>query len=558
MDRIHLGTLFFLVSPCVAFLYHAGVFRPVEKALTASAVAKEAAEYNEERIVTQAMNWCGLNSLLYTDGYYNYSHAPVALVPNTFSRAQFEFAESLQPIFNELVDNMARDRSFIVESLSAVAKVDEFTKRLLDIFATVPDKVVKDSVHLGIHRSDYMFHGNEDGSETLLQIEINTISASFACLSNRVGDLHRYLLQRNSGSATMQQYMQSASPSFAQDLNTATASIPENPSIRTIALGISIAHILYGDAAARVLFIVQPNEKNVADQRLLEAELFRVHGIPVEFLTLAQVASRAKITDTNTLSILPENGASYVPVSVAYFRSGYAPTDYHSEVEWDARKLIERSSAIKCPTVAYQLVGTKKIQQTLCVPGVLERFLTADKAKTLRKCFAAQYSLGSMATPEAHKAVESAITGNGAQWVLKPQREGGGNNFYGEELVKFLREHKDSDVLSGYVLMQRIFPKPQTSVCLKKGKVSTVPSISELGIYGVFIGDGSSDITPMLNQYAGYLLRTKPLGVDEGGVATGYSVLSSVLLEGKSTKAVAAEYSQEDEESIDVDAENLE
>jgi glutathione synthase len=37
-------------------------------------------------------------------------------------------------------------------------------------------------------------------------------------------------------------------------------------------------------------------------------------------------------------------------------------------------------------------------------------------------------------------------------------------------------------------------------------------------------------IETIVNQYAGYLLRTKPDGVDEGGVASGYSVLNSIIL----------------------------
>lgn len=33
-----------------------------------------------------------------------------------------------------------------------------------------------------------------------------------------------------------------------------------------------------------------------------------------------------------------------------------------------------------------------------------------------------------------------------------------------------------------------------------------------------------------MSEYAGYLLRTKAEGVDEGGVATGYSVLNTIVL----------------------------
>lgn len=41
--------------------------------------------------------------------------------------------------------------------------------------------------------------------------------------------------------------------------------------------------------------------------------------------------------------------------------------------EWRARLLIECSSAIKCPSIAHHLVGTKKIQQELAKENVLER-----------------------------------------------------------------------------------------------------------------------------------------------------------------------------------------
>ena len=50
-------------------------------------------------------------------------------------------------------------------------------------------------------------------------------------------------------------------------------------------------------------------------------------------------------------------------MALVYFRAGYTPTDYPSEAEWAARVLVECCDAYKCPTVAYQLAGAKKIQQ---------------------------------------------------------------------------------------------------------------------------------------------------------------------------------------------------
>ena len=35
--------------------------------------------------------------------------------------------------------------------------------------------------------------------------------------------------------------------------------------------------------------------------------------------------------------------------------------------------MLERSRAIKCPSAAFHLAGTKKVQQVLAEPGVLER-----------------------------------------------------------------------------------------------------------------------------------------------------------------------------------------
>ncbi|XP_028075605.1 uncharacterized protein LOC114277849 isoform X2 [Camellia sinensis] len=36
---------------------------------------------------------------------------------------------------------------------------------------------------------------------------------------------------------------------------------------------------------------------------------------------------------------------------------------------------MEQSSAVKCPSISYHLAGTKKIQQELAKPNVLERAL---------------------------------------------------------------------------------------------------------------------------------------------------------------------------------------
>ena len=55
---------------------------------------------------------------------------------------------------------------------------------------------------------------------------------------------------------------------------------------------------------------------------------------------------------------------------------------------------MERSRAIKCPTVRSQLSGCKKVQQELARPGAVERFIQDTAAvQRIRNTFAGLYSL---------------------------------------------------------------------------------------------------------------------------------------------------------------------
>ncbi|KAL0815317.1 hypothetical protein Bca101_071761 [Brassica carinata] len=80
---------------------------------------------------------------------------------------------------------------------------------------------------------------------------------------------------------------------------------------------------------------------------------------------------------------------AFVVAAVMAKKSLWFITDHFpSESEWNARLLIEQSSAVKCPSIAYQLAGTKKIQQELAKPGVLESyFLLLNFEVAVEACF---------------------------------------------------------------------------------------------------------------------------------------------------------------------------
>ena len=78
-----------------------------------------------------------------------------------------------------------------------------------------------------------------------------------------------------------------------------------------------------------------------------------------------------------------------------------------------------------------------------------------------------------------------------------------------------------------FILMQRIFPRAQESVLVRRGRPTAGPALSELGLYSTFVRAPSGRV--LLNSPAGHLVRTKLHGVNEGGVAAGFAVLSSPL-----------------------------
>ena len=53
---------------------------------------------------------------------------------------------------------------------------------------------------------------------------------------------------------------------------------------------------------------------------------------------------------------------------------------------------VEKSLAIKCPSINSTLAGTKRVQQVIAKPGVLERWLDKPSADAIRDTFVGLYS----------------------------------------------------------------------------------------------------------------------------------------------------------------------
>ena len=335
------------------------------------------------------------------------------------------------------------------------------------------------------------------------QIEINTIASSFGGIGSRVTELHRYIQD-----------------SYADSDDKTTEKLPTNCAAQGLGKGIVTAWNLYGNKSAVVLMVVQGSENNRVDQRVLEYSIRESNpAVKVIRRNLQQIEENGELKDDKTLFV---DGKE---IAVAYFRAGYSPNDYFSEKEWSARLKLERSRAIKCPTIAYQLVGTKKIQQVLAEPGVLERFLDdPGMIARIRKTFAGLFSLdnGEDGDKNAQMAIE-----NLDRFVVKPQREGGGNNVYGEAIREVLSKKDGSR--TQYVLMEKIRPPVLKNyiVQVHKNEILEEDVICEFGVFGVVISNGEEIVK---NEAVGHLLRTKSIIHDDGGVAALRAVLDSPCL----------------------------
>ena len=97
--------------------------------------------------------------------------------------------------------------------------------------------------------------------------------------------------------------------------------------------------------------------------------------------------------------------------------------------------------------------------------------------------------------------------------MLKPQREGGGNNVYGAKIPPYLQKlGDDSTKYRGHILMELIEPPNLRNSIFRNGQVVSGDVIGELGIYGVCLWQHKQDhatASILENWEAGYLLRTK-------------------------------------------------
>uniref|UniRef100_A0A914DMV3 Glutathione synthetase n=1 Tax=Acrobeloides nanus TaxID=290746 RepID=A0A914DMV3_9BILA len=433
---------------------------------------------------------------------------PFTLLPTPFPRKLFDQAKAVQMAMNILYFRVSWDYKFLMDSHKDVIKTNSFIRKLCELMTQVWGEGVKQKKSVLLQRADYLA-GVYDGGLKLKQVEVNNISAGSAGMTIRITKLHRNLLSK-----------------IGLDSESIDKHHPENDAIRSQDMAMIQAWIEFDDPKAVVLFIVEdPNEVNM-DQRDAEYSLEDMSNdkIVVVLMSLEECSFRLSLSERFELML--DNKKK---VAVVYFRAGYIPSHYPTNETWEARLIIERSIAIKCPCIGLQLANTKKVQQKLSEPEVLEYFLSDMPylIDEIRKTFAKMWGLeNNDQTTEI--AIQDAIV-NPNNYVLKPQWEGGGGNIFGDELAMKLKT-MSADERAAFILMEKIpaivqrnyLVHPLQTVCKEN-------LISELGIYGSLFGNGETKEV-YANLTTGYLLRSKYASSNEGGLSMGTAVMDTPFL----------------------------
>ena len=433
------------------------------------------------------------------------THAPFSLSPYTMDESVFEEMAELTVPFSELMIRVSRNKDFLAHHLEPIAAIDPFLKMLLECRS----REITQSRQLLVQRNDFFIvnakqYNDKQNSPAankitegaiLRQVELNTVSASFPFLISRLNQLHKYLFEKYK-----------------------LPEVIENNPLDAVVDAFAHAVKNYGKSDCVMLVVVQPDEKNIFDQLGMELHLWEKHKIATVRKTLNEIHIDGKLRQGH----LVVDGKT---VAVTYYRAGYTPDDFPAQEAFKGRQLIEASSSIQVPDLGMQLSGMKKIQQALTKKEVLADFVSEKISGRFLKTFAKMHTLdGIINTPEGEVSAAEWLSKHTDDYVLKPQREGGGNNYFGSDILKLLPTIKKEEQ-KAYILMEKIQAVPHSSLQVVNGQAETLNCVSEIGRFGICFAENGEVKN---NLDAGYLVRTKAKNINEGGVCAGFSCLNTI------------------------------
>ncbi|MCF7505232.1 glutathione synthase [Vibrio sp. L3-7] len=474
-----------------------------------------------QQIIEDTCEWALMHGVAFRQADNTARHCPFSLAPMTMERKVYKHLLKVTPLITKLISNVSEDHDFLQSSLSDMTKADPFFGRLMELHqqahGEVSHRLYPARQPLLLMRTDFM----DDRQHGAKVIEFNGIAAGMAPFGQRATEFHSF--------------MQNQWPNVYNDwLEDPSATPAENQGLTQLAYGIA-------NAARQVktdfkeqdkpvfLMVVQKNEDNVYDQHLLEVELQK-QGIRIVRRTFEQLSCQLSSGDNQRL-LLKDVGA----VDVVYLRAGYQYSDYWAP-ELDesvcchtlsqTRLFMEQHHVAMNATISQQLATSKTMQMLLTMMPAAEYArwgLTLEEAELVKSVLADM-------KPITSESIEWFNTqADKQEWVLKNQGEGGGHCVFGDDISEQLSQLKPEEY-DAWALMQRLYPHERDvpTIAVRNTQQTLVTDlVSEVGLFTAYYQ--GKPVTE-LDGYAGYLIRSKPAGENEGGIHSGKGILDSLTL----------------------------
>eukprot|EP00047_Mylnosiga_fluctuans_P015405 m.45904 g.45904 ORF g.45904 m.45904 type:complete len:552 (+) comp5903_c0_seq1:436-2091(+) len=460
------------------------------------------------QITRHAIDWSLLHGLVVNFGDRarpNYQHVPIALLPSPYPTRIFDEAVRVQMKINQLFHSLQfGDYDFLATSLHAVAEKDEFIAKLLRISRAVRNEGPAQNVSLSIHRIDYVLHLPTAANSPVLRIAAaQTMSAAFPALGSVVSDLHAHMASRFPA------------------LHLRSQRIPHNNGLSSIvdvfARTVSTYGAQFSQPLACLAMLVIENtaveDPGSLELRMIENALWERYHITVLRRSFQELYAEVESLGDGRSLVLGEH-----EVALVYFRYGGKSTDYASSSDWSTRLLLERSRAIKCPSIANQLAGHRHLLHVLSRPGVLDNLM--PEAGDLQQALQGIHMVP--VTPDGMARVADIAE----EFLLQSSLRSSTNLLSGVDLVDSIVAMRD-DERALHALLERPRPPMQRNYLVQNGSVSLGNVVSELGVFGAVLSESNSKM--LHSSVLGHVLRSK-MTDEDGGMSAGLAVLDSPYL----------------------------
>ncbi|EZG78535.1 glutathione synthase [Gregarina niphandrodes] len=521
----------------------------------------------EKRRIALIRQFLITKQLLRSDNHSQLSLAPITTLPTRFPKRLFLDGESATPIFHKLIDSMTTDIEGLLKMYSKIRDDDEFVNAFCCIVEKVylsGKKSVSNCIRAYVTRNDFLLD-QSSGELKMAQVEINLSSVVGPHSMEELTELHKMLvipeyrskLPGNKPRTLLIDNLRTLDDVYKARfgdgqrqcilwvLGKFEANFPEilhcvsclRDVVRASELGRDGER---SDSSGRVE--TEGGGENISSRTTVETAAVEGNNTRVFVVAwddLANALSNLKFENQRFYfnpALFVYNEEDYLfEVSTVYFRTGYRPDHYHTQNHWLLREFIEASECAVIPSAVSQLVGLKKAQQVWSSKQTfvgaenerpaLERYLPNKQQRDhITNMFVDQVDV-SDEDPHTLRIIQDALK-NPQHYVLKPQREGGGNNIYGDQIPLALPPLLENKTAS-HILMTKI-DSPETLTEIYVDDVLSIKScVSEIGFYGVGIWNGNKQV---VNENIGYLLRTKKADSDEGGISIKAAVFDSVML----------------------------